>query len=132
MHKLPVARRWIIFLSLLGLIFSGSLVMSEIITGVCTQGLFCNTSACFLGFILFGVIFLVSFVMDNDPAALHVIRWVALVGIALAEYSTTKELRECWAPSWLVLPYCFYGLLLFLTIFILTFVPYQKRYAPHK
>lgn len=115
---------WLILISLGGVLFSGYLSLSKIFSGVCplSEGcpLFLGYPACYTGFIIFFTLFLLS--LFKQPKAIKI---VSFLGILFAFYSTYIDLVYPSCPSGicrysLLLPTCVYGLVMYLSIFILS------------
>jgi hypothetical protein len=119
------------WLTLVGVLFSGYLTAVKLLTTTCAFGetcpLFLGYPACWYGFGLFLILFLVtSGGLANLVAAKRVV-WVHLivsfVGILFAGYLTIPELGSLFAGTstyLLGLPTCAYGLIFYILIFLLS------------
>ncbi len=124
--------KYIVAVALAGVLFSGWLTYSKVISGSCplTEGcpyLF-GLPTCVYGFIMFGAILILSYLwMTNAKKYQKNVEWisrVALFGILFSGYYSFIELMY---PSCLIapckysllLPSCMYGLAMYVVVFVL-------------
>ena len=127
-------------ISIAGLIFSGYLGGTKLLTGTCALNESCPNflgyPACFYGFFMFlaitigaGMLF---FDVGKKRCALHIVLWVSLLGVLFAGYFTVKELPLLFAQGLsaylLGLPTCAFGLFMYLAlIFVASKVKAQEK-----
>ncbi len=134
----------IILLSIGGLLFSGYLSAVKLFSKTCAIDTGCSYflgyPTCYYGFAIFALIFASALAnkfcswggKKMATARLHALRSFAGVGIAFSAYwsfiEIGKMISEKIIYGALVLPTCFYGLLVYIAVFYLSF----KLKAEHK
>ena len=117
-------------LSLVGVVFSGYVSGVKMFSKICAFGETCplvfGVPACYFGFILFLILFVLSIVFISGKGKLQILSklwfWVALVGVLFSGYFALEEvplfLNSGFGAYVFGLPTCILGFLFFLAIFI--------------
>ena len=127
----------IIFLSFLGVLFSGYLSAVKLFSKTCAIDTGCSYflgyPTCYFGFAGF-VLILISALANKycnwggktmKTARLHFLRTISFAGLAFSLYFSgveiAKMINEKITYGALILPTCFYGMILFAIVFVLSF-----------
>ena len=124
----------VLALSLAGTLFAGYLSGVKLITGTCALSepcpLFLGYPACWFGFVMFLIMCVVSVrarFFTMRPLCHHMMRVVSSIGILFAGYLVAQEmplLFGSFPPVYaLGLPSCAYGLIFYVAIFVISFLP---------
>jgi uncharacterized membrane protein len=108
-------------LALAGVLFSGYLTM-QWFRGLCAGGcsLLGGYPTCLYGLIMFSVLLIASLLMPRYAQAMQVVHWVAFAGVLFSLYFSVRELSVCLFCYPLGLPNCVYGLVVYATVWVLT------------
>lgn len=130
----PIMHKVLLGFSVAGLLFSGYLSGTKLLTGTCAFNESCpyffGVPACYIGFVLYALltVYLVLLgvgVLDRRTA-LNLVLGVASIGVLYAGYFTLGELPALFEHGFgaylLGLPTCALGLLFFVAIVVLTII----------
>ena len=121
-------------LTLMGVLFSGYIVFSRLLTRKCAFGetcpLFLGKPACWYGFAMFSVMFITALLaltrVVNAVKAKRIILGISLIGIVFASQYAFPEFNLLFsgsAPHYqLGLPTCIWGFIFYILIFIVSAV----------
>ncbi|MBM3282549.1 MAG: hypothetical protein FJY86_04400 [Candidatus Diapherotrites archaeon] len=125
--------KYILLVALAGVLFSGWLTYTKVITGNCPLREGCpyllGLPTCVYGFIIFGTILVLTYLWHSNAKKykgnLEWISRVALFGILFSGYYSFIELMDPSCPIKpcvysLLLPSCVYGLVMYVVVFWLT------------
>lgn len=130
--KISNYNKAVLYLGLAGVIFSGYLSATKLLTSTCAFGESCpyflGYPACYYGFGMFLVIFLVALLgrlrLIMTQTVAMVLSTVSALGVLFAGYLTFPEFQRLLAgvasPYALWLPTCAYGLVFYALIFALS------------
>ena len=130
-------KNYIIYLSVAGVLFSGYLSAVKLFSQTCAIDSGCSYflgyPTCYFGFGFFALLLILS--LSNrfcswggqkiNTARVHALRTVATLGIVFSAYFSAIEIyamfKEKMVYGALILPTCFYGLLVYIAILYLAF-----------
>lgn len=127
--------------ALAGTLFSGYLTFNSLFSGVCPLNEPCphflGYPACVYGLVMFSAILIVSLLVllktlkINPVNLIKIITAISLLGILFSGYFTMQEVFFSQCPLGkcgysLVLPTCLYGLLMYVIVFVLSFMARKK------
>lgn len=145
MRKIRILEKYnklIFYLTIAGVLFAGYLTFVKILSGACAFNESCpyflGFPACFYGFGMFIIMFILSLLVlikKTTVKPVNLIKGifgVSIAGIFFSGYLTIQELflfpcPEGFCEYALLLPTCAYGLIVYVAIFVISFMILRKK-----
>ena len=118
-----------------GVLFSGYLSATKFFSDTCAFNescpFFLGYPACYYGFLMFFVMFLVTLFAlikrNKIRKVKNVLRIISFLGILFAGYFTIGEIFSMYKSSFLGLSTCTYGLIFYILIFVASFIKRKDK-----
>lgn len=129
--------KWILYLSIAGVLFAGYLTVSKMLAGVCAFGESCpflwNHPVCIYGLILFFTVMISTIALLLHPAdklAKNLLFYTSILGVLFSGYYAFQEIFNPICGNVCVyklgLPTCVYGFVVFVAVFVCVILARRK------